>query len=31
MAKLQYSAEDGIALISMDDGKANAMNFDFFS
>jgi len=31
MAKLQYSTEDGIALISMDDGKANAMNFDFFS
>ncbi|RJR52655.1 MAG: hypothetical protein C4576_02440 [Desulfobacteraceae bacterium] len=31
MARIQFSTQDGIALISMDDGKANAMNFDFFS
>lgn len=31
MAKIQYSAENGTALISMDDGKANAMDFVFFS
>jgi len=29
--KIRFSVQDGTALISMDDGKANAMNFDFFS
>jgi enoyl-CoA hydratase len=31
MAKIQYSTENGTALIAMDDGKANAMDFDFFT
>jgi enoyl-CoA hydratase len=31
MAKIQYSIEDGVALIAMDDGKANAMDFEFFT
>ena len=30
MKKVTYSIEDGIAQITMDDGKANAMNWEFF-
>jgi len=30
MEKVTYSIEDGIAQITMDDGKANAMNWEFF-
>ena len=30
MEKAIYSIEDGIAQITMDDGKANAMNWGFF-
>lgn len=30
MEKVTYSIEDGIAQITMDDGKANAMNWGFF-
>ena len=30
MEKVTYSIEDGIARITMDDGKANAMNWEFF-
>jgi len=30
MEKVTYGIEDGIAQITMDDGKANAMNWEFF-
>lgn len=30
MEKVTYSIEDGVAQITMDDGKANAMNWGFF-
>lgn len=30
MDKVTYSIEGGIARITMDDGKANAMNWKFF-
>jgi len=30
MEKITYSLEDGIAQITMDDGKANSMNWIFF-
>jgi enoyl-CoA hydratase len=30
MEKIQYELQDGVALIRMDDGKANAMDFVFF-
>jgi enoyl-CoA hydratase/carnithine racemase len=30
MEKVTYSIKDGIAQITMDDGKANAMNWGFF-
>ena len=30
MAKITYGIEEGIATITMDDGKANAMNWAFF-
>ena len=30
MEKVTYSIKDGIARITMDDGKANAMNWEFF-
>jgi len=30
MEKVTYGIEDGIAQITMDDGKANAMNWGFF-
>jgi len=30
MDKITYSIEDGIARFTMDDGKANAMNWEFF-
>ena len=30
MEKVTYSIEDGIAQITMDEGKANAMNWEFF-
>ncbi len=31
MAKMKYSIEDQIARITLDDGKANAMNWEFFN
>ncbi len=31
MSKMQYRAEDGIARITLDDGKMNVMNWDFFN
>ena len=31
MEKMHYSVEDGIAQITLDDGKMNAMNWEFFS
>src|ERR1035437_1323404 len=30
MAKMQYAFEDRIARITLDDGKMNVMNWDFF-
>jgi len=30
MEKIQYELQDGVALVRMDDGKANAMDFVFF-
>ncbi|MFO7570709.1 MAG: enoyl-CoA hydratase-related protein [Smithellaceae bacterium] len=30
MAKIQYRAEDRVSIITFDDGKVNAMNWDFF-
>lgn len=31
MTKMNYSIEDGIARITLDDGKMNVMNWDFFN
>jgi len=31
MSKLTYSVEEGVAVIRMDDGKANAFNFEMFA
>ncbi len=31
MAKIQYAQKDRIAVITLDDGKVNAMNYEFFN
>jgi enoyl-CoA hydratase/carnithine racemase len=30
MTKIHYAVEDQIAVITLDDGKMNVMNWDFF-